>query len=112
MRETFHLVTTRAWEAADGSQPYWAASLETEGFVHCTDGLEALGETFDRYFAADPRPYLALTLDLDALGAPWRQDPPGSPYPHVYGPLDRGAIVGIRRVQRHEDGRFAGLEPH
>ena len=41
--------------------------------------------SFDRFYAADPRPFLALTLDLDALDVPWRYDDPGKPYPHIYG---------------------------
>ncbi len=53
MRETFHLVPEAIWTAADPAAPYEAASLATEGFIHCTDGVAALGETFDRYYAAD-----------------------------------------------------------
>ena len=111
MRETFHLVPAAVWSATDPAAPYEAASLEDEGFIHCTDGVAALGETFDRHYAADPRPFLALTLDLDTLDVPWRYDVPGSPYPHIYGPIDRSAIVGIRRVDRAADRRFAGLTP-
>ena len=66
-------------------------------------------ETFDRYYAADLRPFLALTLDLDAVGVPWRYDVPGSPYPHVYGPIPRHAVVAVSRVDRAADGSFAGL---
>ena len=109
MRETFHLVPEVAWSAADTATAYEAPSLEVEGFIHCTDGVPALGETFDRYYAADPRAFLALTLDLDGLDVPWRYDVEGSPYPHIYGPIDRSAIVGISRVDRSADGRFAGL---
>ena len=70
-----------------------AASLALEGFIHCTDGVEALGATFDRHYGADRRPFLALTLDLDAVGEPWRYDVPESPYPHIYGPIRRDAIL-------------------
>lgn len=114
MRETFHLVPEATWTTADPSTAYEAASLQTEGFIHCTDGAAALGATFDRYYAADPRPFLALTLDLDALDAldaAWRYDVPGSPYPHVYGPIARSAVVAISRVDRAPDGRFEGLSP-
>ena len=31
--------------------------------------------------------------------------------PHVYGPLEREAVVGVRRVTRDGDGRFSGYEP-
>ena len=100
MRETFHLVPEMAWSATDRASAYEASSLRAEGFIHCTDGVSALGETFDRHYAADPRAFLTLTLDLDALDVPWRYDVEGSPYPHIYGPIDRSA-----------DGRFAGLSP-
>jgi uncharacterized protein (DUF952 family) len=111
MRATFHLVPEDVWAAADPAAAYKASSFESEGFIHCTDGVAALGETFHRYYAADPRSFLALTLDLDALGVPWRYDVPGSPYPHIYGPIERSAIVGVSRVDRDTDGRFAGLSP-
>ena len=111
MRETFHLVPLELWVAADPAVPYEAASLATEGFIHCTDGVAALGETFDRYYAADPRAFMALTLDLDALDVPLRYDVAGSPYPHIYGPITRSAIVGISRVERGSDGRFERLSP-
>jgi uncharacterized protein (DUF952 family) len=111
MPTTFHLVPDEAWDAAAHAEAYAPASLATEGFIHCTDGVEALGETFDRYYAGDGRPFLALTVDLDALEVPWRYDVPGSPYPHVYGPIAHRAVVEVRRVARHEDGRFRQLVP-
>jgi uncharacterized protein (DUF952 family) len=109
MRETFHLVPEAIWAASEAGRPYAATSLEPEGFIHCTDGVEALGITFDRYYAADPRPFAALKLDLDALDVPWRYDVQGSPYPHIYGPIDRSAIRAVSHVERAPDGRFAGL---
>ena len=49
MQETYHLVPLEVWSSGDATAPYVAASLGTEGFAHCTDGLGALGETFDRH---------------------------------------------------------------
>jgi uncharacterized protein (DUF952 family) len=111
MRATFHLVAEEIWTGTDSAAPYAPTSLASEGFVHCTDGAEALGVTFDRYWAADPRPFLALTVDLDALDVPWRYDVPGSPYPHIHGAIGRAAITAIARVDRGPDGRFRGLLP-
>jgi len=111
MRATFHLVPEAVWTAADPAAPYAAASLALEGFIHCTDGVEALGATFDRHYGADRRPFLALTVDLDALDELWRYDLPDSPYPHIYGPIRRAAIGAVSRVDRGPDGRFLGLRP-
>jgi len=109
-RPTFHLVPAAVWDASDPAIPYEAVSFAREGFIHCTDGAEALGATFDRHYLSDPRPFLALTVDLDALDVPWRFDVPGSPYPHIYGPIPRAAIRAVSRVRRSPDGRFHRLE--
>ncbi len=109
MRPTFHLVPVEAWVAADPAAPYAAASLATEGFIHCTDGVDALAATFERHYGDDPRSFMVLTVDLDALDVPWRFDVPGSPYPHIYGAIPRRAIVTVSHVERALDGRFVGL---
>ncbi len=111
MRETFHLVPAEVWAAADPAAAYSATSLDGEGFAHCTDGLAALGATFDHHYATDPRSFMALAVDLDALEVPWRYDVPDSPYPHIYGPIPRTAIVSVASVERRSDGGFAGLTP-
>jgi uncharacterized protein (DUF952 family) len=111
MRPTYHLVPEAVWTGSDPAAPYAAASLALEGFIHCTDGVDALGATFDRHYATDRRPFLALTVDLDALDELWRYDIPGSPYPHVYGPIPRAAIIAVGRVLRGPDRRFTGLGP-
>jgi uncharacterized protein (DUF952 family) len=111
MGRTFHLVAEPVWTARGVATPYEAGSLATEGFIHCTDGVGPLAVTFDRYYATDPRPFLAIALDLDALDVPWRYDVPGSPYPHIYGPIRTRAIVAVSRVGRGPDGRFRGLTP-
>ena len=108
-RTTFHLVPAEVWDATDPAVAYQALAYAREGFIHCTDGIEALGATFERYYLGDPRPFVALTVDLDALDVPWRFDVPGSPYPHIYGPIRRAAIVAVSPVLRGPDGRFEGL---
>ena len=110
-RPTFHLVPVEVWAGSDPSVAYEAVGYAREGFIHCTDGVEALGATFDRHYGSDGRPFLALTIDLDALDVPWRFDVAGSPYPHIYGPVRRAAITAVQRVDRGPDGRFIGLAP-
>ena len=109
MRPTFHLIPVEAWVAADPAAPLTRESLAVEGFIHCTDGAEELIATAERHYRDDARPFLALTVDLDALTSPWRYDEPGKPYPHVYGPIDRRAIIATAAVLRAADGRFTGL---
>jgi uncharacterized protein (DUF952 family) len=108
-RPTFHLVPVAVWHASDPAVPYEAEGFAREGFIHCTDGLEALAATFDKHYGHDPRPFLALTVDLDAVGVPWRFDVPGSPFPHIYGPIPREAILAVSEVRRGPDRGFEDL---
>jgi uncharacterized protein (DUF952 family) len=109
VRPTLHLVARDAWEAARSANPdapYQHPSLEAEGFIHCTDGDEAMAATANRHYAGDPRDFVVLTVDLDMVGSPWRYDDPWSPYPHVYGPIERTAIVAVRPMPRAPDGTY------
>ncbi len=108
-RTTFHLVPVEIWAASDASEPYAGASLASEGFIHCTDGAEAMIATANRHYRDDPRDFLVLTVDLDAIGAPWRFDDPSGIYPHVYGPIARTAILCAVPIVRAADGRFVSF---
>lgn len=109
MRATYHLIPVDVWSEGDPDEPLRRDSLEAEGFIHCTDGADELIATAERHYRDDPRAFLALTIDLDRIGSPWRFDEPGKPYPHVYGPIERSAIIAGAPVRRAADGRFLGL---
>ena len=109
MQATYHLIPAELWAAADAQAPLSRDSLADEGFIHCTDGADALVETANRHYRDDPRDFLALTIDHDALTSPWRYDDPGTPYPHIYGPIDRSAIRGSTPVLRASDGTYLAL---
>ena len=108
-RPTLHLVPEARWAARDTEAPYTPERYEEEGFVHCTDGDEEMVRTANRFYRGDPQPFLLLTVDLDATGSPWRFDDPGSPYPHVYGPIAPSAVMDVRRFVRDPDGTFTGI---
>jgi uncharacterized protein (DUF952 family) len=109
---TLHLLPAVRWETwradPDPSARYVPAGFEAEGFVHCTDGDDEMLAVANRFYAAEPGAFVVLDLDLALLDAPWRFDDPGSLYPHVYGPLRRDAVRGVRPVLRDAAGRFVG----
>lgn len=109
-RLTQHLVPAEVWGDADPIAPYAAASLAEEGFIHCTDGDAELLRTAERHYRADPRAFLALTIDLDAVSAPWRMEDAARIYPHVFGLIERSAITNVRVLVRDSDGQFLGLQ--
>jgi uncharacterized protein (DUF952 family) len=108
-RPTLHLVPEAIWDAHDRSQPYVAAAYAQDGFVHCTDGDDAMIAVANRFYRDDPRPFLLLTVDLDRTGSSWRFDDPARIYPHVYGPIDPASVMEERRFLRAGDGTFEGI---
>ncbi len=106
MRLTYHLVAAEDWP--DEGEDYEPASVAAEGFIHCTDGLDGVVETANRYYRADPRPYLRVAVDLDAVRAPWRYDDAAERYPHIYGRLNREAVRDVQPCRRAPDGTFEG----
>jgi uncharacterized protein (DUF952 family) len=110
-RPTLHVVPEADWLAHDRSSPYLPAAWEQDGFVHCTDGDTEMIAVANRFYAADPRAFLLLTVDLDRNGSPWRFDDPERRYPHIYGPVDPAAVTGVRRMIRDGEGRFIGVAP-
>jgi uncharacterized protein (DUF952 family) len=111
MRTTYHLVPAEAWAASDPGRAYAAASLVTEGFIHCTDGADEMVATANRHYRDDPREFQLLTVDLDAAGSPWRIEDERGIYPHIYGPIERRAILRVIAAPRAPDGEFLPFEP-
>jgi uncharacterized protein (DUF952 family) len=105
----YHLVPVAAWEAAPDSEPFRAASLDVEGFVHLTGRMADLVDVANVLYRDDPRPFLVLTIALRWVTAPWRYDG-DERYPHVYGPIDRPAITEVRSIPRELDGSFLPIE--
>jgi len=90
---------------------YVPSDYAKEGFIHTTVPLARIPEIANRHYLEDPRPYLLLTIDLDRLTSPWRYDRAGEDFPHIYGPLNREAVVDIRIMPRAPDGTFLEIEP-
>jgi uncharacterized protein (DUF952 family) len=110
-RPTLHLVPEETWVSLAPGEPYLPAAYGQDGFVHCTDGDEEMVAVANRFYRGDPTAFLLITLDLDRTGSPWRFDDPLGMYPHVYGPIDQGSVLEVRRMARGPDGTFLRPEP-
>jgi uncharacterized protein (DUF952 family) len=109
-RLTHHLTPAEWWAAADIDGPLGAPSLANEGFIHCTDGATEMVATANRHYRADPRDFVVLTIDLARVSSPWSVEDPSRIYPHVFGPIDRVAIVAVVPAPRAADGTFLAFE--
>jgi uncharacterized protein (DUF952 family) len=92
----YHIVLPNRWESLDPGAAYQAESLETEGFIHCSFAGQ-VDAVLERYYA-DADKVLILEIDPDRLRSPLVEEPSTNNeiYPHVYGPIDRDAIIGIQ----------------
>ena len=108
-RLTFHLTPERVWLEHRLLNEYRPEGFADEGFVHCTDSVEVVLEVANRYYKDDPRPFLLLEVDLDAVSAPAVYEDDERLYPHVYGPIELHAVRQVRRVERAEDGTFIAI---
>ena len=91
----YHLIVADEWKRLENEAEYRAASLETEGFIHCSRRSQLNGVA-ERYFAA-AGPLVALVIDTSRLSSPLIEEasPTGEIFPHVYGPIERSAIIDI-----------------
>lgn len=99
MPHVFHIVDESAWQTAVAAGEYRPASLETEGFVHCSFA-EQVTAVADARFRGLPG-LVVLEVDPGALGAQLRVEDSygeGTAYPHVYGPIPPAAVVAVHRL--------------
>src|SRR5215216_147580 len=110
MTIAYHLTPEPWYRNQPADQPYLPEDFARDGFVHLTHDSDEVLDVGNRYYRADPRPYLLLTVDLARLSAEVRYDDPEQRFPHVYGALDRPAIIAVIQVRRAADGTFVAVE--
>lgn len=113
----YHLAPESELRAGCGERVHRPSRLPRDGFVHCA-GSPAVALSVARdYFADLDEPLWVLEIDPTRLRSPLRFEAPAplpgggrahlreaARFPHVYGPLDRDAIVALGRLRRRGDG--------
>lgn len=125
----YHLTPASYYQRQPLDQPYQPPTLAQEGFIHCTAGAKKLVEIANIFFANLQDQLLALEIDPAQLTAPLIFEPPTPPvqtstatwpvnqpdlktlFPHIYGPIDRQAIINCFALQRDERGQWQIQQP-
>lgn len=105
-----HISTRDEWATARAAGQVTAPSLDEVGFLHCSDP-GTIHLPADRIYPG--RTDLVL-LEIDPVQVTaevrWEAgDPPmpGGPwFPHVYGPVEIAAVVGVHDFPPNPDGGF------
>jgi uncharacterized protein (DUF952 family) len=96
MPDIYHITTRTEWQLAKEKGAYEAASLQTEGFIHCCD-LKQMRGVLKRYYAGQKN-LLALVINTELLKAPCKYEMAPSvneEFPHVYGPINIDAVEEV-----------------
>ena len=111
----FHITTQLAWDDAQKSGEYRAASLLTEGFIHCSTLAQVLPVANNFYSRQDGLILLTIEDTLLSSDLKWEAPsggtpPPGVPegdqFPHIYGPINLDAVVDVVVLVSNPDGTF------
>ena len=101
----FHVATAADWRRTLETGSYTTSTvgrtLEQEGFIHASRRDQVQG-VFDRYYAGLGEHLVLLTIDPARLTeADVRVEAVGDDaYPHVYGPINRSAVVDVVPLDR------------
>ena len=117
MAVVLHITTDAEWRAGVAAGSYRPASLDREGFIHCSTYDQAAG-TATRYFAGRSD-LILLCIDEARVTAAIRYEPPAPAapaagrdpraderFPHLYGPLALEAVVRVVAFPCGDDGSF------
>jgi uncharacterized protein (DUF952 family) len=113
MNIIYHLAPAERWRSWPDGQPYLPAEYEADGFIHCTAGDALMLQVANRFYREAQGGFVLLAIDPSRLTVPlkWEHSPGddlAAEFPHIYGPIDRAAVVEVREVRRAADGEFIG----
>lgn len=107
----FHITSWNSWSAAQESGDYRADSLQEEGFIHCSKADQVL-RVANAIFAGQLGLVL-LVVDAERLRSEVHWEPGSDKadelFPHVYGPINLDAVVGVLDFPPDSDGTWSSI---
>lgn len=103
----YHIVTPIQWKQFEGKNYYESPSLQTEGFIHGSTA-EQLEVSIDLYYKEEPEVWV-LKIESSKLQSELKYEPASSRngfFPHIYGPLNKDAIVEIYKIKPGNDKKM------
>ncbi len=120
MAVVLHLMPAVAWLALADGEPISNASLDSEGFIHCTDEPRVMLLVANAFYTSLPGAFIVAHIDTERLTSRCVWEAPAHisdtgqalapQFPHVYGPIDRVAVIGTQAIVRDENGAFVGYK--
>ena len=95
----YHVTTGKAWQEAMQKGFYAAPSLQTEGFIHCSQDHQVAG-VLERYFDGQTG-LVKLVIDTSKLTSRYVFDWSPSTtdtFPHIYGNINLDAVTEVQDI--------------
>ncbi len=106
----YHISLPEQWEESLRRGAHTAASLETEGFIHCSEQHQ-VERSLNRFYSNDPE-VRVLTIDPELLACRLKYEPAhGEMFPHLYGELNLDAVVAVETLMRNGELFHYPVEP-
>jgi uncharacterized protein (DUF952 family) len=103
-----HITSRTAWAAAGESGEYAADSLVEQGFIHCSKPNQVLRVADLVFFGQNG--LVLLVIDSTRLTSDLKWEPgvdlATELFPHIYGPINLGAVVDVLPLEPGTDGKF------
>ena len=105
MRTIYKICPASAWREAERQGTFGgSADDRRDGFIHFSTAAQ-VAETARKHFHGQTGLFL-IAVDADALGDAlrWEASRNDELFPHLYGPLDLGAVTGVLDLRARSDG--------
>ena len=101
----YHITLPERWNNSREEGEYRAPSLDTEGFIHCSDAGQ-VERSLNRFYRDEPE-VLLLTIDPKLLTSELKYEPAhDEQFPHIYGPLNTDAVVVVELLKGEAGGGY------
>lgn len=97
----YHITKSNWWNTFSSEDDYESETLSEEGFIHCSTRDQISG-VLERYYA-NQKGLLLLNINPMLLKAELKYEvvTNGQSFPHVYGKINRDAIVKVENIASH-----------
>ena len=101
----FHITSRAAWEEARATGVYRGDTLDSEGFIHCSLARQVIEVANARF--RGQQGLVLLQIDTTRVAPEIKYEGAEEElFPHIYGPLDRGAVITVYDFLPDRDGLF------
>jgi uncharacterized protein (DUF952 family) len=105
VQKIYKICPASAWREAERQGVYRGSADDLrDGFIHFSTATQ-VAETARKHFFGENALFL-VEVDADALGNAlrWERSRNDALFPHLYGELDLGAVIGVHDIHTRSDG--------